>query len=301
MRGKRGCSLAVCAGAVLAGLAATLPAQASPPRTAGGVRFSIRLSTHRLRYRGAPAILSIRMQTGAQSQTAGIGLNASNWPDRNVIGSPIDFGGASISGAGMITGGFGNGGGDLGAGPHCLRGPLEPGGGGQVVSLPANSVTVISYPVRLTAPPWPGIRPTVGVWAYVPASGRGARAYQLGSRRLRTVGRTGERISLSVKRGEVREDRAGQPVVRRGAHVLIAGTTDPSVAGARVWLTAKTGTHDGEHVKRVAIGSAKTSSDGSFQIWWRPHRRGYMIFARLPHAGAGLLADRGCDLSLDVR
>lgn len=190
----------------------------------------------------------------------------------------------------------------MSAGPRCVRGPLEPGGGGQRVSLPPNSVTVLSYPVRLAAPPWPGVRPTAGVWAYVPAQDPGARAYQLGSRRLRAVGQSGVRISLAVKRGEVRVNRSGAAVVRHGANVLIAGTTDPPVARARVWMSAKTSTRDGEHVKRIAIGSAVTSSDGSFQISWRPpHRRGYLLFARLPHPGGGYLPDRGCDLSLNVR
>jgi hypothetical protein len=302
MRGKRSCSLAAGAIAVLAALAITLPAQASAPRSAGGVRFSISLSRNRLSYRGAPAILSIRMRTSARGQTAGIGLNASGWPDRNVIGSPVDFGAASISGAGKITGGFATSGGGFGAGPHCVRGPLEPGGGGQVVSLPPNSVTVLSYPVHFAAPPWPQVRPRVGVWAYVPANGAGARAYQLGSRRLRAAGRTGVRISLSVKRGAVRVNRYGQAVIPQGANVLIAGSTDPAVPGARVWIAAKTGARHPQHVKRIAIGSARTSSDGSFQIWWRPpHRQGYLLVARLPHPAAAHLPDRGCDLSLDVR
>ncbi len=302
MGGKHSHVLAVCLGSAVAAAAATLPAQASPPTTVRGIRFSIKLSTHRLSFGGAQALLSIRMQTGAHSQTAGIGLDSSNWPDRNVLGSPIAFGGPEISGAGRITGGFStDGGGRGGRIPFCSRGPVNTGGGGQRVSLPPHSVTVISYPLRLSAPAWPGLRPTVGVWAYIPAMGHGARTYELGSRRLSTVGQSGIRISLSASRGITRVNRSGDSVAHHGARVLISGTTDPSIAGARLLISANIFRTQGPHETRVRIGSAVSASDGSFHIWWRVPRAGlYMVVAHLRHPGPDYLPDRGCDLSILV-
>ena len=285
-------------GSALAVMAAAFPAHASAPVTAGSIRFSLRLSSHRLGY-GSEVVLYIRMQTGARGQTAGVGLSASGWPERNVLGSAITFRGQRISGAGRITGGFGVSGGGYAAGPLCVRGTLQTGGGGPQVSLPPHSVTVLSYRVRLAAPPWPGLRPTVGAWAYVPAMGNGARAYRLGSLRLRTVGQTGVKISLTAKRGITRVNRYGGAVVHHGAKVQIAGRTDPPIAGANLAILAETG--ESPHVTRTTIGSVMTSSDGSFHIWWRPpHRGGYMVLARLSHPGPSYLPDRACDLSLIV-
>lgn len=293
----RGYLLATSVGSAVAVVAATLPAYASPGKTAGSIRFSLRLSSHRLRY-GSEVVLSIRMQTGTHGQTAGVGLSASNWPQRDVYGSAVAFGGQRISGAGSITGGFGTSPGGYAAGPMCVRGPLQTGDGGPVVSLPPHSVTVLSYKVRLADPPWPGMRPTVGAWAYVPAMGRGARAYNLGAIRARAVGQTGVRISLSVTHGAGHPHGGWGPVARKGKSVLIDGGTDPALAGARVVLSAAT---YGRHQTRVAIGSTRTSGD-AFQISWRAPRRGrYMVIARVSHPGGHHLPDRGCDLKLTVR
>lgn len=289
----------VLVGSGLAAAGAAFPAHASAPVKAGSIRFSISLSTDRLQY-GSNATLYIRMQTGAHGQTAGIGLNSSAWPDRNVLGSPIALGRPRISGPGQITGSWAASGGGYGHMPLCVRGPLDNGFGGPSVSLPANSVSVLAYSVRLAAPPWPGLRATVAVSAYVPAMGHASRAYQLGSRRLRTVGHTGVRISLAAHGARV--NRSGDVVVQHDTHVLITGQTAPRIPGARLRIFADTYRTQGSHLTRLSIGSAVSSGDGSFDIRWLPPSTGtYMIVAHLHHPGPSYLPDRGCDLSIAVR
>jgi hypothetical protein len=267
------------------------------------VRFSIAITGHRLRYRGVAVVLAIRMRTGASARSAGVGLTQSGWPDRRVLGSPLAFTRPRVAGAGRITSGFGPGGGGLPHVPICSRGTFVDGPGGVDVSLPANSVTTLRYRVRLAAPPWPGLRATVGAYAYVPAVGQGIPARTLGTRRLTTVGPTGVRISLFAAHGTIHRRGISDPIVPRGRQVLIAGTTQPRISHERVRIAAEA--YIGRHAERlrdIEIGARMTASDGRFAIRWRPSQPGtYMVTARLSHSGDGDLADRGCDLSLIAR
>ena len=203
-----------------------------------------------------------------------------------------------------ITGGFASGGGGFPGGvPLCVRGTLPGAGGGEDVLLPPETVTVLNYRVRLAAPPWPGFKPTVDAFVHVPAIDPGASAHRSGSLRLRTIGRTGVRISLSLTRGATHAGSDPYPVVRRGVNVLIAGRTNPPLRGVRLEVTANSyhRSHARLHETRITIGSAATSSDGTFAISWHPTRHGiYMITAQLRHPGRRYLADSGCDLTLSV-
>ena len=294
VRGVRRYLLVVCVGAALAGIAVTSPARASAPTAGASVRFSMTLSPDRLRYRGRPALVSIRLRTGAGGERAGVGLTASGWPDVNVLGSPIAIGRPWISGAGRITGGFASGGGGFPGGvPLCVRGTLPGAGGGEDVLLPPETVTVLNYRVRLAAPPWPGFKPTVDAFVHVPAIDPGASAHRSGSLRLRTIGRTGVRISLSLTRGATHAGSDPYPVVRRGVNVLIAGRTNPPLRGVRLEVTANSyhRSHARLHETRITIGPAATSSDGTFAISWHPTRHGiYMITAQLRHPGRRYLS-----------
>jgi hypothetical protein len=273
-------------------------AAGSPSR----VRFSIGISGHRLRYRGAAVVLAIRIRTGGSPGSAGVGLTQSGWPDHRVLGSSLAVTGPRIVGAGRITSGFGSSGGGLPHVPICSRGTFVEGARGVDVSLPANSLTTLRYRVRLAAPPWPGLTATVGGYAYVPAVGQGIPARTLGARRVTTVGPTGVRISLGAH-GTIRRHGISDPIVPRGRQVLIAGTTQPRISHERVRIAAEA--YIGRHAERlrdIEIGARTTASDGRFQIWWHPSPPGtYMVTAQLSHAGDGDFADRGCDLSLTAR
>jgi hypothetical protein len=158
-----------------------------------------------------------------------------------------------------------------------------------------------SYEVRFAAPPWPGLRPTVGAYAYVPAVGPDEAARSLGTQRLAAVGRTGVRISLAA-RGTILRHGDVDPMVRHGGTVLIIGTTDPRVAHALLRVGAERYVGNDERLRRTEIGAAKTGNDGSFRIPWRPSQSGtYMITADLAHPGDRHFADRACELSLVAR
>ena len=49
------------------------------------------------------------------------------------------------------------------------------------------------------------------------------------------------------------------------------------------------------------IGTVRTDAGGRFAIRWRPRERGiYTLTSTLPHPPSGRLADRNCDIGLDV-
>ncbi len=258
------------------------------------------VSARRISYGGPPVVFSIRMRTGRSAQTAEVGLTQSGWPQAGVFGSPFRFASQRISGAGKITGSFSPGGGGLPGGvPICTRGFVD-SGGGVVVSLPANSLTTLSYKVGLAAPAWPGLRPTIGAYVSAPAVNPGKPYQSLETQPLTVVGNTGVEISLFTSIGKTRRPVNNAFVPARGT-ALITGRTEPHLAGRRLRIAAETYVGE-QRLDRTEIGWAKTASDGSFRIRWRPARAGsYLILASLAHPGAGYLPDRGCNLSLTAR
>jgi hypothetical protein len=262
------------------------------------VRLSLAVSRHDVSYGGRPVLLRIRMQTGISPMTVGVGLILSGWPDPGVIGSPLAFGGERVSGAGRILGHFASSG--IGfAGPVCLRGTYTNGQGGADLLLPAKTVTTLSYELRLAVPPWPGLDPTVGVFAYEPAVGQGSRTYTIGLKRLRVVGRTAVKIKLSIASGALRRTGPTSAVVRQRRRVVIAGSTNPSAANALVTLRAQPYAPLGKRARSLAIGGTRTLPDGSFQLAWHPPRAGtYMVTATLADPRPGALPASTCDLTL---
>ena len=105
--------------------------------------------------------------------------------------------GTTLSGAGRITGRFASGG--AASTLLCSRGAAPPDGVGVDVSLPPNSTTILSYTARLAVPPWPGLRPTIGAYAYLPATDTtgGGTARQLGVKQLIPAGVTRDHVILS--------------------------------------------------------------------------------------------------------
>jgi hypothetical protein len=272
---------------------------------AGPIAFSLRVSASRLGFAGRPVSLSIRMQTAGMPATAGIGLVTSGWPDPGVVGAPLAFGSPRLSGPGKITSGFASSGGDLAGGaPFCQRGAYSPDGGGVDVSLPADTVTTLSYTVRYAAAPWPGMTPTMAAFAYVPAVNPGGSARSLGSVRLRTVGRVGLRISLSALHVSRPVPHTIIPRMRHGQLTTIVGRIAPLVRNALVRVVAESYPHPArsDRLRRTLIGTAVTNDAGAFRINWRPRFAGaYMISAAPTRTQTNTPGDVGCDLTLDVR
>lgn len=293
-------------GARLTPIAARGSATDAASATAGPITFSMRLSSSRLRFRGRPVVLSIRMQTAGTSGTAGIGLMPSGWPDPAVFGVPLAFGSPRISGPGTITGGFASGGiGFPGGVPLCFRGADSPDGGGVDVSLPANTTSTLTYTVGYAAAPWPQLRPTIGGFAYVPAvSNTGSPATSLGTVHLVTAGRPGLRISLSARHAARLGANDPTRRVHRGRTVTIMGKTAPLLPEALVKVVADYYAHpnlDQGH-RQELIGTAHTDRAGIFHVHWRPRRNGIYLIVATPIATRPTPnGDSGCDLTFAVR
>jgi hypothetical protein len=275
-------------------------------RTSPAVSFHLSVSRHALSYRGRPAVLSIRMQTGASAETVAIEPMVSVWADPNVIGSPLKLSGERVSGAGRIT-------------THsvsscctttpgtCARGAPPPEGSGVDLSLPAESTTTLTYRVALAAPPWRHSPMSVSVSAGIPAVANdpnAIREHELGTRRFTIHGPTGVHITLSLPRG-LAEEHAGELFVAHGRGVTILGRTTPRLRGQRFHVAYQ---HFRQHpdappiTSHGSIGTAVTDNNGLFRIAWRPARAGlYVIDATYRQPTRGLLADRTCDLALTVQ
>jgi hypothetical protein len=296
-----GVVLALTVGTSAAGVAGgtlSVPGRSAP------LRSSLRVTDERLSMRGAPALLGIVLRAGATSQTIGVGLIQSGWPDPRVSGSPLAISDPHVTGAGQITGGFASAGGGLAVGaPVCVRGGPSFDGGGVDVSLPANSRTTLVYAIRLAALPWPGLRPTITAYAYVPAINPGYPARALGTVRFIPTGRTGVRISLATDPPRAR-DQFGDTVLPRGATVRITGRTEPQIRNTPVRVTAERYAEPRANAdaRRTTVGTTRTRHDGTFAISFTAHQPGrYLIIASLRNGNRTHLADSGCDLTLDVR
>jgi hypothetical protein len=271
-----------------------------PAATAAPVAFTYTASTHVLRYGGAGATVSVAMRTGAAPETVSLGLEPSSWQDRDMFGSPLATSDQRVTGAGRITSMFASSCCDFAAGVSiCQRGGPPDVGDGIDLALPANSTTRVSYRVRLAAPPWPApifLGVVVGVPAQAPNPTEIDR-YQLGPQRFMVRGPTGVHIKLTAGAGARREPGSMYPVVAPRRSVVIAGTTNPRVAGARLQL-GYASTTNGPH---GAIGTVTTDSRGAFRISWRPPATGtFTITSAYRHPARGLLADGNCDLALTV-
>jgi hypothetical protein len=270
------------------------------------VAFSMRLSSFWLRFRGRPVVLSIRMRTAGSSATAAVGLTTSSWPDPGVLGVPLHVGSPRLSGPGTITGGFASGGaGQLAGVPVCFRGAVSPAGYGVDVSLPANTITTLTYTVRYAVAPWPRLRPTIGAFVNVPAvNNHGTRASSLGPMRLKTAGRSGVRISLSAPHAPELVPNAAERRVSRGRIVTIVGRTAPRLAHALVKVTAEYYAHPNLNtgLRQELIGTARSDRAGIFRVDWRPRSDGaYVIAAKPVSTHPASPQDVGCDLTLTVR
>ncbi len=266
-----------------------------------GIAFSLHLSGQHLAYGGRSEVFSVRMSTRGSGETAGVGLTQSGWPDPGVGGSPLVVSHETLSGAGRVTGHFASGG--AASTLLCSRGAAPPDGGGVDVSLPPNSTTSLSYTVRLAAPPWPGMRPTIGAYAYLPATDTtgGGTARQLGVKQLIPAGVTGDHVTLSDSHARGRPRPGHVPSVAARRAVLISGRTDPSLANVRVLLSAQPYLPAGLG-PLTGLGNLRTNSRGRFALQWHPNRpRTYMITAELPHPSAPMLPERSCDLTISTR
>jgi hypothetical protein len=282
-------------GAGVAGFCDVDPVPAAAPPT-----FTLTLSKGRLSYKGTPLTLAIRIRTGASPQTAGVGLTASNWPDPAVTGSPLKVSEPTVSGAGTLVSHFVSSGVAL-AGPLCSRGTFIDGAGGVDLALPANALTTLTYQVTLAAPPWPGLTPTLGAFAYVPAMGQGIPGRQLGQVKVPTGGPTGVRITLTAPGATRPTQPGGAFVVHHGGTVAIRGTTAPAARHALVRLAMRSYPHIGLTLPPTPIGTTHTNGRGRFTLTWRAPRPGaYQISAAIPRPGHGLLPDRTCDLPISV-
>lgn len=290
------CVLVVAAGGAVAAAGGAVAGAGSAGSPSEPVRFGVSVSAHRLRYGRPAVVLSVTMRTGGSAETVALGLTESGWPDRQVYGAPLAAGPPRVRGAGRITGGFAAAG--ASAPGLCFRG-ASPDDSGITLSLPADTLTTVNYRVRLAAPPWPGIRPTIGAYVSVPAVNPGGAWRDIGRVALTPVGRTGVRISLRGSRAV-----GASVVVGRGRPLLITGTTRPAIAHASVRIVAAryASQTPAWRPRRVVVGTVSTTSAGTFAVVWRPPARGvYLITASLLRSGATYLADSGCDLTLTAR
>jgi hypothetical protein len=241
------------------------------------------------------------MRTGGSAETVALGLEPSNWQDRDMLGSPLRTFDRRITGAGRITGGYASSCCDLAAGASvCRRGGAPDTGNGIDLSLPADSVTTVSYRVALAAPPWPA--PIfLGIAARIPATAAKpdqTTTYHLGPQQFTIRGRTGVHIQLAIPAGTRRVHNEPYPVLAADRTAEITGATHPRVRGAqlRIGYASTTST------RRGTIGSVTTDARGAFRLAWTPRAKGtYTITSAYPHPAPGLLADHNCDLAITVR
>ena len=266
----------------------------------GAPTFALALSKGRLSFGGRPLTLTIRIQTALAAQTAGVGLTTSGWPDPALSGSPLKVSEPTVAGAGKLVSHFVSSG--IGLGVVCSRGTFTDGAGGVDLALPANSITTLTYIVTLAAPPWPGLTPTVGAFAYVPATGSGIPARQLGQVKVPLDGPTGVRITLTARGAARPTEPGGAFVLDHAGKVVIRGTTAPVVRHALVRIAVRDYLRAGLTPSPAPLGAARTDGRGRFALTWRAPTAGtYQVSAAIPHPGHGLLADRTCDLPLSVR
>lgn len=268
-----------------------------------GITFSLRVSGRHPVFDGRTSVLSVRIRASGSTQTAGIGLTESGWPDRWVSGSPIAVSGETLTGPGRIIGHFASGGGTVDSyAALCPRGANLIDGGGVDVSLPANTTSVLSYRVRIAAPVWPGMRPTIGAYAYVPATSPtgGGVTRALGSQRLIPGGTPGIRVVLAAV-GARRGSRGSPASVPLHRTVVIDGSTRPSVAGAEIRLTAKSYRQRTFTIATRRISSTRTDRYGRFRVEWTPETpTTYLITAELRSSPSTYRPGRGC-LALTAR
>lgn len=281
-------------------------------RNAGGksrpISFRLSESRHVLAYGGQYATLSVHMHTGSSAETVAIMSEVSGWPDPGVIGSPLELRAERVSGRGRIGIRFVS---SCCAVPAyaCARGGPPPQGGGVDLSLPADSATILSYTVKLAAPPWPSLAMSIGVTASIPAVSSdpaAIRHYQVGAARFTASGPTGVRIILSAARGSPGLAPPESPFTVAQDHTLIiVSRTRPELRHQPIQLgyqRVDVGLRLGATTLRGRIGVAMTDGTGAFRIAWRPTRRGiYVIIAKYRHPRPGLLADQSCDLAVAVR
>jgi hypothetical protein len=290
------------AGIAAAGIAALVSGAALGGASSGGSSLSVSLtvSPEEISYQGAPVIVSIRLRTGTTAKTVGVGLNLSDWPDRGVVGTALVASDRRVSGAGRMTSEFVSSC-CLTVPWECLRGP-EADGGGVDLALPADSTTTLSYQLRLSGPPWQGMRPRVGAWVWTPVPSNNPRTIVPRAQRLRVAGATGVKVVLT---STGREDaRDGLRLTWPGHPVTIRGTTWPRVAGANVRIGIKSTTYRGQraHTVRRTLATVLTDATGRFKLRWVPPRSAiYRIDAAIPDPERGLLPDSSCDLAIDAR
>ncbi|MDQ6851727.1 MAG: hypothetical protein M3070_17665 [Actinomycetota bacterium] len=272
-----------------------------PTATAAPVSFSYSVSTPTLRYGGAGATASIVMRTRAAAQTVSLRIEPGNWQDRHMFGSPLRVSAQHVTGPGRITGTFASSCCDFAAGASiCQRGGPPNTGDGIILTLPADSTTMVSYRVHLAAPPWPA--PVyLGMVVGVPASAQNSAQitqYHLGPAQFAIRGRTGVQIQFAGAIAGARRTRsAPYPVVSVGHTVKIAGTTSPKLIGARLQIGYRATTSN----RRGVIGTVTTDRRGGFSIAWEPPAKGtYTITSSYRRPTTSLLADHNCDLGLSV-
>ena len=276
---------------------------AAPAASASPVSIRGSESSHALRYHGAPVTATLTLRTAATAQTVAVGLQPSVWQDRLMVGSPLRTFDRQISGPGRVTGGYAAGGGtDLPGASACVRGGPEYAGSGIDLLLPAQSTTRISWRVALAAAPWVPEFTFLGWDIAIPAIASNPADINRYFTYVpfRIVGPTGVDIRLTASTGTHPAAPGAAlpyPVVREGRPVRITGVTRPRVAHTRIRIgyAATTGHQHG------TIGTARTNTNGQFEITWRPRTTGtYTITSALPHPPAGLLPDHNCDLALTV-
>jgi hypothetical protein len=231
------------------------------------------------------------MTTGASAEKVSIGSHAS-WPDRFVVGAPLLMTNERFVGSGAITGHYITTGTVSAVG--CRRGAPSADGSGVTLSLAANSTSVLTYELRLAAPPWPGTDYDPQFSAAVAGA-----SYRLNTPPISVTKPSGVRISLSARSPQHRES-AGVLYVRRGDLVLISGTTDPVLARERIFLGYTARFPASSRERTGSIGVVRTDAHGRFTRKWRPRAGIYTIRATHRRSTPGMLADSNCDLGISA-
>ena len=273
--------LAVSAAVIsIAGVSAS--AAASEPQLTATVSHT------RLHSRGNHSFaLRVRIANDGPAQRVVFDVAGARWPGGQTGGGPLRFGQPSMDGPGTVTPAA------FSVPPifpyACFRGPAYDFDI-LVVNVPAQTTTTVVVPLRAVVPPWPGTRytPTVNA-TYADGTQVG-----VGVPRVKMPGPTGFRIALRV--------RHPRTLIRARTPATIAGRTFPTVPNALVRVTVRRiGTHSLGSLFTTLVETTRTNSSGRFRAGWRPRSRGiYLVAARIPDPGPGLLRDATCPTSVSV-
>lgn len=217
-------------------------------------------------------VLTYAITTGGQPATVSLSEDTGSWRVSRVSGWPLAYGMATLNGPGTLRQGSTVA--DFAAGA-CVRGSDQPSG--QLsVDVPASATVMVTQPVRIAAPPWPGMRVTPRV--SVSPSGASA-GIPLTVPAFTLAGKRGVHIRLFARRngsGAVVISGDTNPVVRRGLFRVVA-------------RNVRTG-------RTVLVGPVRTGRRGRFVIgpWRLPGGGPFQFFASYNHPRRGLVGDRGC-------